>query len=101
VKRLVDFPGMTRVVAPREEVGSVVPSFGGREAWKFARQQPATTVLPLREFAKRVVDAVLVSVLILLLIYLLGQTLHVLLEAFAGVLFAVFLATLSDWLSRQ
>jgi hypothetical protein len=48
-----------------------------------------------------VVDAVLVSVLILLLIYLLGQALHVLLEAFAGVLFAVFLATLSDWLSRQ
>jgi predicted PurR-regulated permease PerM len=65
------------------------------------RQQPPPAPLSLAEFAKRVVVAVLVTVVILLLIYLLGQVMHVLLEAFAGVLFAIFLASLSDWVSRR
>jgi predicted PurR-regulated permease PerM len=50
--------------------------------------------------ARRVVVAVLISVLVLSLAYIAWRGVHVLLEAFAGVLFAVFLAALSEWLSK-
>jgi predicted PurR-regulated permease PerM len=62
---------------------------------------PVSRPLPLCDLAKRVVVAVLVTVLILLLFYVLGLARHVLLQAFAGVLFAILLATVSSWLSRQ
>ncbi|MFL5245348.1 MAG: AI-2E family transporter [Gemmataceae bacterium] len=52
-------------------------------------------------FARRVVVAVLITVLILSVAYFLWRGAHVLLQAFAGVLFAVFLAALSDWLSKH
>src|ERR1700687_5908506 len=52
-------------------------------------------------FARQVVVAVLITVLILAIAYFLWRGVHVLLQAFAGVLFAVFLAALSDWLSKH
>jgi predicted PurR-regulated permease PerM len=45
--------------------------------------------------------AVLVAVAILLVVYLLWLGVRILLEAFAGVLFAVFLTTLSGWVTRR
>jgi predicted PurR-regulated permease PerM len=57
--------------------------------------------LSLGEFAQRVAVAALVTVLILALAYLAWRGAHVLLQAFAGVLFAVFLSALSDWLSQR
>src|SRR5262245_16916946 len=55
----------------------------------------------LADFAQRVVVAVLITVLILSVAYLLWRGTHVLLQAFAGVLFALFLSALSEWLSRR
>jgi predicted PurR-regulated permease PerM len=55
----------------------------------------------MADFARRMVVGVLVSVLILAAAYLLWSGFHILLEAFAGVLFAIFLASLSDWLSKR
>jgi predicted PurR-regulated permease PerM len=52
-------------------------------------------------FARQVVVAVLITVLILAIAYFLWRGVQVLLQAFAGVLFAVFLAALSDWLSKH
>jgi predicted PurR-regulated permease PerM len=49
------------------------------------------------QFARRCV----VFLLILVLIYIAYQGIQVLLEAFAGVLFAVFLSTLARWLERR
>ena len=57
--------------------------------------------LGLGEFALRVVVAVLLTVLVLLIVYLLWRVTHVLLQAFAGILLAVFLSALSDWVSRR
>src|SRR5579872_7109096 len=44
---------------------------------------------------------VIVTVLILAVAYLLWRGTHVLLQAFAGVLFAVFLHALAEWLSKR
>ena len=55
----------------------------------------------LGEFASRVVVAVLITLLILTVAYLAWRGAHVLLEAFAGMLFAVFLSGLSDWVSQR
>src|SRR5437763_362464 len=55
----------------------------------------------MADFARRMVVGVLVSVLILAAAYLLWSGFHILLEAFAGILFAIFLASLSDWLSKR
>jgi predicted PurR-regulated permease PerM len=63
-----------------------------------ARHEPR---LPMSEFARRVVVAVLITLVILVVAYVMWRDVHVLAEAFAGVLFATFLAALSDWLSRQ
>ena len=52
-------------------------------------------------FARRVVVAVLITLVILAVGYFLWRGADILLEAFAGVLVAVFLASLTDWLSRQ
>src|SRR5437660_504928 len=60
---------------------------------------PADT--DLAGFARRVVVAVLISVLILALAYGLWRGLHILLLAFGGVLFALFLSALSDCLSER
>ena len=57
--------------------------------------------IPLSDFALRVAVAVLIGILLLSLTYLLWRGVHVLLLVFAGVLFAVFLAALSDWVSRH
>jgi predicted PurR-regulated permease PerM len=62
---------------------------------------PDPTRLTLRTFALRVAVAVLVAVMIVVIVYILWQGVRILLEAFAGVLFAVFLTTLSDWVSRR
>ncbi len=51
-------------------------------------------------FPRRVVVAVLITLLLLGLAYLFWAGLTVLLEAFAGILFAVFLSALSEWVSR-
>src|SRR4051794_2532154 len=55
----------------------------------------------MSDFAGRVVVAVLITLLLLALAYFLWRGTHVLLEAFAGVLFAIFLSALSDWLSKH
>lgn len=52
------------------------------------------------EFTRRMVVAVLISVLIVSVALMAWRGVHVLLEAFAGVLFAVFLSALADWLRR-
>ena len=57
--------------------------------------------MPLGEFAQRVVVAVLLILLILILVYLLGRAVQVLLEAFAGILFAIFLTALSNGLKQR
>src|SRR5438132_2481144 len=78
--------------------------FGNGSRWTLsttsitARSQESTD---MGDFARRVVVAVLITVLILAVAYFLWRGVHVLLEAFAGVLFAVFLGALSDWLSKQ
>jgi predicted PurR-regulated permease PerM len=56
---------------------------------------------PLGDFARRAVVAVLVAALLLALAYLCWRGLHVLLQVFAGVLFAVFLSALAGWLSER
>jgi predicted PurR-regulated permease PerM len=63
------------------------------------RREPisAPSHLGLANFAWRVV----VVLLLLTLAYLLWRGVHVLLLAFAGMLFAIFLSALSDWLSRR
>jgi predicted PurR-regulated permease PerM len=53
------------------------------------------------EFARRVVVAVLITLMLLAVAYLMWRGAHVLLQAFAGVLFAVFLSTLSEWVSKR
>jgi predicted PurR-regulated permease PerM len=58
-------------------------------------------VLSLGEFARRTAIAVLITLLILTLAYLSWQGSHVLLQAFAGVLLAVFLTTLSSRVSNR
>ena len=55
----------------------------------------------LTDFARRMVVGVLVSVLILAVGYVVWSGIHILLEAFAGILFAIFLATLGQWLSKH
>ncbi len=55
----------------------------------------------MEEFARRALVAVLLAVLVVALAYLLWRGLHVLLQAFAGVLFAVFLSALAEWLSKN
>jgi predicted PurR-regulated permease PerM len=47
------------------------------------------------------VVGVLVSVLILAAGYVVWSGIHILLEAFAGILFAIFLSSLSGWLSKH
>jgi predicted PurR-regulated permease PerM len=55
----------------------------------------------ITEFAYRAVVMVLIAAAIFSLAYFLWRGIHVLLQAFAGVLFAVFLHALADWLSRH
>jgi len=55
----------------------------------------------MSEFAHRVVVAVLITLLLLAVAYLVWRVADILLQAFAGVLFAVFLSTLGDWLSKR
>jgi predicted PurR-regulated permease PerM len=62
---------------------------------------PPTQRRELGDFARRVVVAVLISVGILALALVLWTGIHVLLQAFAGVLFALFLTGLSEWVSKH
>lgn len=55
----------------------------------------------LADFARRAVVAVLIGFAVFAVAYFLWRGVHVLLQAFAGVLFAVFLNALADWLSRH
>jgi predicted PurR-regulated permease PerM len=55
----------------------------------------------LVEFAVRVSVAVLLGILLVAFAAMCYRGLHVLLLTFAGVLFAVFLAALSDWLAQR
>lgn len=63
------------------------------------RREPAATPSPsgLTDYAWRVV----VTILLLAIAYLLWSGIHVLLLIFAGVLFAIFLWSPSDWVSRR
>src|SRR5438105_2461697 len=63
--------------------------------------RPAAPRPPLEDFARRAVVAVLIGILLLSLAYLFWRGSHVLLQAFAGVLFAVFLSALADWLRQH
>ncbi len=56
---------------------------------------------PLADFARRVVVAVLLTLLLLLVAYVLWRGVAVLLQAFAGVLFGLFLSTLAEWLHKH
>src|SRR5437764_3061520 len=62
---------------------------------------PVSRTSRLGDFPRRVLVAVLITVLVLALTYLMWRGIHVLLQALAGALFAVFLATISDWLSKR
>lgn len=53
------------------------------------------------EFTRRTVVAVLITVLLVSLALMAWRGVHVLLESFAGVLFAIFLSSLADWLCRR
>jgi predicted PurR-regulated permease PerM len=55
----------------------------------------------LPDFARRVVVAVLITVGLLVLTAVLWQGIHILLEAFAGILFGVFLSALAEWLNKH
>jgi predicted PurR-regulated permease PerM len=55
----------------------------------------------LTDFARRMVVAVLVTLLILTVAYVVWTGIHILLFAFAGMLFAIFLVALSDALSTH
>lgn len=66
--------------------------------------RPNATAPPPTEsngFSGRVVAAVLITLLIAAIAYLLWRGIHVLLQAFAGVLLALFLAALSEWVSKH
>src|SRR4051794_34280600 len=62
---------------------------------------PDRTRQGLTDLARRMVVAVLITVLILGVSYFLWRGAHVLLQAFAGVLFAVFLSALSDLVHKH
>src|SRR5947209_7333014 len=55
----------------------------------------------LTDFARRAVVAVLISVVVVAIGYFLWRGSDVLAQAFAGVLFAVFLNALAGWLSKH
>jgi predicted PurR-regulated permease PerM len=55
----------------------------------------------LKEFSLRVAVGTLIVLLLVSLAYLAWSGVHVFLEAFAGLLFAVFLSALSNWLSEK
>jgi predicted PurR-regulated permease PerM len=57
--------------------------------------------LDLPEFSRRVVVAVLLTLGLAALAIMAWRGIHVLLEAFAGVLFGVFLSALAEWLQRR
>lgn len=60
-------------------------------------REPSPSPLGLADYAWRVV----VTLLLLAVAYLLWSGIHVLLLTFAGALFALFLWSLADWLSRR
>jgi predicted PurR-regulated permease PerM len=64
-------------------------------------REPLPPQLGMEGFARRIVVTMLLAVLILGLTYLAWRGVHVLLQTFAGVLFAVFLAALAEWLSKH
>jgi predicted PurR-regulated permease PerM len=63
--------------------------------------EPPPPRTALGEFARRTVIALLLAMLFFSLFYLGWRGLHVLLQAFAGVLFAVFLVALADGLHQR
>ncbi len=66
-----------------------------------ARTPRAPRVPGMTEFSIRVAVAVLIAILLFSLAFMAWRGADVLLEAFAGVLFAIFLSELSDWLSQK
>jgi predicted PurR-regulated permease PerM len=62
---------------------------------------PGRTTSPSAEFARRVVAAVLITLTLVILAAIAWRGIHVLLEAFAGVLFGLFLSALADWLHQK
>jgi predicted PurR-regulated permease PerM len=67
----------------------------GRSAAKSAAR------LDLPEFARRVVVAVLITLGLVALALIAWRGIHVLLEAFAGILFGVLLSALAEWLHKR
>jgi len=63
--------------------------------------QPEPPRVALPHFSLRVVVAVLITLLLLTVAYVLWRGVHVLLVVFAGVLFAVFLSALTEWLTKH
>ena len=74
---------------------------GARTAAGPARPGSRVQEPPLRDFSVRVAVTMLIAILLLSLAYLVWSGAEVFLETFAGVLFAVFLSALSDWLSHK
>ncbi len=66
-----------------------------------ARALPGLDPSGMGSFARKVVVALLIGILFLFLTYVLCEGLRVLLETFSGLLFALFLGALSNWLSSH
>jgi predicted PurR-regulated permease PerM len=81
----------------KEETNGPGTNSGAPGGTNLCAPAPVSPQTALVDFTRQVV----VAVLILALTYLLWRGMHVLLLAFAGVLFAIFLSALSDWLRRQ
>jgi predicted PurR-regulated permease PerM len=57
--------------------------------------------IPLPDFARRTTIAVLITLLLLAIAYLMWRGINTLMVVFAGVLFAVLLSALTDWVSAR
>jgi predicted PurR-regulated permease PerM len=64
-------------------------------------RRKSTASTSLTEFARRVAVAVLITLGLAALALMAWRGIHVLLEAFAGVLFGIFLAALAEWVQKH
>jgi predicted PurR-regulated permease PerM len=87
------------MVAPQRTESWIAP---GSRPWSAPVPTTRTAAQAgLTDLALRTVVVVLVTILLVGLTLAIWQGITVLLEAFAGVLFALFLAAVSEWLSRH
>src|SRR5581483_9132900 len=84
---------------PNRQGTTMLNQHGDNGATFSNRADPSRSDVPV--FARRVVVAVLVTVVILAIAYFLWRGSRILLLAFAGVLFALFLCALSQWTQKH